>query len=174
MSMRNGLLFSLMLLAPFAAAAEGPGLGVAVPAHELAAISANVFPDGDGLPPGSGNAVQGEQIYATHCAACHGTGGQGGPNDRLAGGRDSIMSEKPVRTVGSYWPYATTIFDYVRRAMPLQTPDVLSDDEVYAVTAYLLHINGIIPRNRVISAENLAGVRMPNRRRFSWPAGEAD
>ena len=127
-----------------------------------------VTPDGDGLPPGSGNARLGEALYEQHCIACHGAGGENGINDRLAGGHGSIRSEQPVRTVGSYWPYATTIFDYLRRAMPYQDPGTLDDDEVYSLTAYLLYVNGIVDAETRIDAESLPNVKMPNRDNFVW------
>jgi cytochrome c len=120
------------------------------------------------LPEGSGTAAQGEVLYNRHCLACHGVNGQDGLNDRLAGGHGSIDSAMPVKTVGSYWPYATTIFDYVRRAMPYTDPGSLTNDEIYALTAYLLHINDIVDRDDRIDAESLPEVEMPNRENFVW------
>jgi len=150
------------------AAQESPDLGMPVSATEIEALDYAVQPDGDGLPDGSGTAKQGATVYQTHCLACHGAEGQDGINDRLAGGHGSLTTAKPVKTVGSYWPYATTVFDYVRRAMPYQTPGVLSNDELYAVTAYLLFVNDIVDENAVLSAQTLPGVRMPNRDNFVW------
>ena len=169
MSMRNALagLFAL-LVAGMAALAETPGLGEPVDAVELARIDFTVLPDGDGLPPGAGTAEEGAGVFARHCVACHGEGGQGGINDALVGGAGTLPSERPVKTVGSYWPYATTVFDYIRRAMPLTSPGVLSADETYAVTAYLLFLNGIVPSDRVIDAKSLPDVKMPNRNGFEW------
>ncbi len=150
------------------AAQESPDLGMPVSATEIEALDYAVQPDGDGLPDGSGTAKQGATVYQTHCLACHGAEGQDGINDRLAGGHGSLTTAKPVKTVGSYWPYATTVFDYVRRAMPYQTPGVLSNDELYAVTAYLLFVNDIVDENAVLNAQTLPGVRMPNRDNFVW------
>jgi cytochrome c len=126
------------------------------------------MPDGDGLPAGSGNAVRGRDIYEQNCLACHGDNGTGGVNDALSGGRGSLTGPQPKKTVGSYWPYATTIFDYVRRAMPYQTPGSLSSDEIYAVTAYLLFVNDIVAADTEMNAESLPRVKMPNRDNFVW------
>jgi cytochrome c len=147
---------------------EGPGLGEEVTAEELAAVDFTIMPDGDGLPEGSGNAVAGRRVYNQNCLACHGEDGTGGLNDGLAGGHGSLTGPKPQKTVGSYWPYATTIFDYVRRAMPFQTPGSLSNDEIYAITAYLLFINDVIAEDTQINAESLPQVKMPNRGNFVW------
>jgi len=105
-------------------------------------------------------------VFEQKCQSCHGEKGAGQPNDRLVGGHGTLASKSPVRTVGSYWPYATTLFDYVRRAMPYTQSHSLSDDEVYAVTAYLLHLNGITAESDVMNAETLPKVRMPNRENF--------
>lgn len=145
---------------------EGPALGEEIDADRVLAADFTVLPDGRGLPPGSGDAVAGARVYAEHCVACHGEGGEGGSNDRLAGGQSSLTTARPVKTVGSYWPYATTIFDYVRRAMPYPAPGSLSDDDVYAVTAYLLNINGIVDEAVTMDAATLPRVRMPNRDNF--------
>jgi S-disulfanyl-L-cysteine oxidoreductase SoxD len=118
------------------------------------------------LPPGSGNAAAGEKVYGEKCVACHGEHGAGMPNDRLVGGRGTLKELAQVRTVGSYWPYATTIFDYIRRAMPFTTPESLTNDEVYALTAYLLAENGIIGKRDTMNARTLPRVRMPNRDGF--------
>jgi cytochrome c len=147
-------------------AAQGPSLGVPLTPEQLSSIDLTVTPDGDGLPPGNGNAATGAGVYAEHCQACHGVGGRGGPNDALTGGRDSLAGASPLKTVGSYWPYATTLFDYVRRAMPYQAPGSLSADEVYAVTAFLLFENGIIGEGDEMNAASLPAVTMPNRNGF--------
>ncbi len=165
MSTRN-LLLVAALVASSASAAEGPALGVAVTAEELAAWNISIQPDGEGLPPGSGNAVAGKQIYLEKCAACHNQDGAGQPFDRLAGGQGTLATSAPVKTVGSFWPYATTVFDYIRRAMPFQAPQSLTNDETYALTAYLLSINGIIRESEVLNAKSLPRVRMPNRDGF--------
>ena len=151
-------------------AAEGPGLGVPVPPEKLATIDIGIGPDGKGLPAGRGSAVEGEKVFTAKCAACHGVGGENGLHDRLVGGQGSLATDKPVKTVGSYWPYATTVFDYVRRTMPFQEPRSLADDEVYAVTAWLLWRNGIIGQRTVMDAKSLPKVRMPNRDGFIWTA----
>jgi sulfane dehydrogenase subunit SoxC len=124
-------------------------------------------PDGAGLPLGRGTAGQGEAVYAAKCQACHGEKGLGRPNDALVGGMGSLAPDNvPVKTVGSYWPYATTLFDYIRRAMPFQESQSLTSDEVYAVSAYILNLNGIIGANEVLDAQSLPKVRMPNRDGF--------
>lgn len=109
---------------------------------------------------------QGALVYAAKCAACHGATGKEGPQDRLVGGRETLASANPVKTVGSYWPYATTLYDYIRRAMPFNAPQSLSADEVYSVVAWLLHQNGIIAEEMVIDARTLPQIRMPNRNGF--------
>ena len=168
--MRSALCL-LALLCTAAAAADqgaGPNLGQAMTPEETAAVSLTVMPDGEGLPPGSGDVTRGAEVYANHCRACHGEAGRGGPNDALVGGQGTLAGERPLRTIGSYWPYATTVFDYVRRAMPYQAPGTLENDEVYAVTAYLLYLNGIIRADGVMNSETLPGVVMPNREGFRW------
>lgn len=157
-----------LLICVTVAAQESPELGKPVSAAEIEALDYAIAPDGAGLPDGAGTAKQGATVYQTHCLACHGAEGQEGINDRLAGGHGSLTTAKPVKTVGSFWPYATTVFDYVRRAMPYQTPGVLSNDELYAVTAYLLFVNGIVDENAVLNAQTLPGIRMPNRDNFVW------
>jgi cytochrome c len=169
-SRQRALVVALALCTPatLVAAAEGPNLGVAVPAEKLAAADISIPPDGTGLPPGSGTAVAGEKVYQGRCVACHGEKGQEGLHDRLVGGHGTLASPRPIKTVGSYWPYATTVFDYVRRAMPYYEPRTLTDSETYAVTAYLLWLNGIIGRHTVMSAATLPKVKMPNRDNFVW------
>jgi mono/diheme cytochrome c family protein len=150
-----------------AALAESPNLGKSASPEEIASWDISIGPDGAGLPPGSGTPQQGEQIYLAKCLACHGENGSGKPNDQLVGGRDTLgPAQTPVKTVGSFWPYATTVFDYVRRAMPLNEPKSLHDDEVYAVVAYLLRLNGVIGENDTMDAKTLPAVRMPNRDGF--------
>ena len=149
-----------------AAAQEGPGLGVEASADEIAAWDISIGPDGAGLPAGSGTASEGAAVYATQCLACHGAEGAGQPNDRLAGGHGSLDQAAPVRTVGSYWPYATTVFDYIRRAMPYLQPQTLTNDEVYAVTAYVLFLNGIVEEDETLDAQTLPEIQMPNRESF--------
>ena len=156
-----------LLLMPLLARAESPGLGRPATPEEIAAWDISIGPDGVGLPIGSGTALQGTAVFAGKCAGCHGEKGAGKPNDQLVGGIGSLSGgQPPVKTVGSFWPYSTTVFDYVRRAMPLGASKSLSIDEVYAVTAYLLRLNGIIGESEVIDAATLPKVQMPNRDGF--------
>ena len=145
-----------------------PGLGESVPQELLEAIDYTVLPDGEGLPAGSGTVTAGTVIYRPHCLACPGEKGQGGPNDQIAGGLGSIDTDAPVKTVGSYWPFSTTLFDYIRRAMPYQTPGSLTADQIYSVTAYVLFLNGIVEEQAQIDARLLPGIQMPNRHGFVW------
>jgi S-disulfanyl-L-cysteine oxidoreductase SoxD len=145
---------------------ETPNLGHTATPAQIAGWDISIQPDGGGLPPGNGTPAKGAVVYEQKCQACHGVRGAGQPNDRLVGGQGSLASKTPVRTIGSYWPYATTIFDYVRRAMPYLQPQSLTNDEVYAVTAYLLRLNGIIGENDEINAQTLPKVSMPNRDNF--------
>jgi cytochrome c len=161
-------LILLAVIAGNALAEESPKLGAAVSAADLALVDYMVLPDGSGLPAGSGNAEEGATVYAKNCLACHGEGGKDGLNDRLVGGQGSLLTDKPVRTVGSFWPYATTLFDYVRRAMPYQAPGSLTNDEVYAVTAYILFLNSIVTEDSGMNAETLPKVRMPNVGNVVW------
>ena len=157
--------FGLVLSA--AVAAEQPGLGKPVTEADLALWDISVGPDGAGLPPGSGTASQGEAVYVAKCQACHGEKGVGGPNDALVGGMGSLAEGKtPVKTVGSYWPYATTLFDYIRRAMPFPETKSLTNDEIYAVSAYILNLNGIVGTDEVLDAQSLSKVKMSNRDGF--------
>jgi cytochrome c len=148
-----------------------PRFGEPVSVAELAQWDISIPPSGEGLPPGSGTARAGLKVYERQCLACHGAKGVGKPADPLAGGIGSLATKTPLRTVGSYWPYSTTLFDYVRRAMPLNNPLSLSDDEVYAVSAYVLFLNGIIGEDAVMNAQTLPQVKMPNREGFisDWP-----
>ena len=126
------------------------------------AWSIDVFPDGKGLPPGKGSVPEGKAVYDARCAACHGATGEGGLADRLVGGINTLKSGKPVKTLGSYWPYASTAYDYIYRAMPYDRPKSLTLNEVYAVIAYLLHLNNIVDASTTIDAATLPEVRMPN------------
>lgn len=154
--------------AGFAYAAESPNLGTLVSAAEIAAYDLTVMPDGTGLPVGSGSVAQGMRLYTEQCLACHGAEGEGGLNDRLAGGHGSLATPAPVKTIGSFWPYATTLFDYIRRAMPYTEPGSLSSDEIYSLTAYLLYINGVVDDEAVMDARVLPEVVMPNADNFVW------
>ncbi|MAK56104.1 MAG: cytochrome C [Pusillimonas sp.] len=128
------------------------------------------LPDGRGLPKGSGTVMQGEKVYQQQCLACHGANLEGGIGDRLAGGRGTLVNNNPekapVKTVESYWPYATTLFDYVKRAMPFDRPNSMSDDDVYAVSAYILWKGNIIDKDTTLNQDNLAKVEMPNKDGF--------
>jgi len=170
MSMRSRLGLALLLVAGAdgaASAADTPNLGQPVSQHDIAAWDISIPPDGAGLPPGSGTPQQGAAIFAQRCAVCHGEKGGGGPNDRLVGGVGTLTGDQPpVKTVGSYWPYATTLFDYIRRAMPLPQPQSLTNPEAYALTAYILNLNGIVGDGEVINAATLPKVKMPNRAAF--------
>ena len=169
MSTRELACAALVLVAAGCAAparVETPNLGRPATAAEIAGWDISVGPDGVGLPAGSGTALKGAAVYEQKCQACHGAKGAGQPNDRLAGGHGTLASKTPVRTIGSYWPYARTVFDYVRRSMPYTQPQSLSDDEVYAVTAYLLQLNGIIGEADEMNAQTLPKVTMPNRGNF--------
>jgi cytochrome c len=169
MSTHNTLLAVCLTLVawPGIALAESPNLGKAVSPEELSSWDVSIGPDGVGLPPGSGTPHQGEQVYLAKCLACHGEKGSGKPNDQLVGGKELLRpGQVAVKTVGNFWPYSTTIFDYVRRAMPLSEPKSLRDDEVYAVVAYLLWLNGVIGESDTMDAQTLPAVRMPNRDGF--------
>jgi len=133
----------------------------------------DVRPDGKGLPDGSGTVAQGKQVFADNCAACHGDNGRDGIKDRLVGGQGTLASDMPIKTVGSFWPYATTLFDYIRRAMPYPTPGSLSVDETYAVAAYILSLNGILPADGKLDKASLSNIKMPNRDGFI-PEAEFD
>jgi S-disulfanyl-L-cysteine oxidoreductase SoxD len=159
-----------MLTIASAAPAQSPQFGQPIAPADIAAWDISIGLDGVGLPPGRGTAIEGEAIYVAKCQACHGEKGTR-PNDVLAGalvgGMGTLASDKtPVKTVGSFWPYATTLFDYVRRAMPFQDSKSLTADEVYAVSAYILNLNGIVDSNDVLDAQSLPKVRMPNRDGF--------
>ena len=153
----------LVVLAAASVAAEGPSLGIELSTDEVGAVDITVMPDGEGLPEGSGNAGSGKEIFVANCVACHGKEGAGGPNDVLVGGHGTLTSQRPQKTIGSYWPYATTLLDYIRRAMPYQTPGSLSNDELYGVTAYLLYLNDLVDDDMVLDAESLPKIQMPNR-----------
>ncbi|HQR13079.1 MAG TPA: cytochrome c [Nitrospira sp.] len=133
---------------------------------EIGALNIDIDPTGAGLPPGRGTVQQGTAIYANKCATCHGPTGTEGPKDRLVGGHGLLATEHPVKTIGSFWPYATTLYDYIHRAMPLNAPQSLTPEEVYSVVAWLLHQNDIIPADAVIDAKTLPTVKMPNRAGF--------
>jgi S-disulfanyl-L-cysteine oxidoreductase SoxD len=148
--------------------AQGPTYHLGRPASdaELAKSNVGIAPDGEGLPPGSGTAEKGKPIYEAQCARCHGATGREGPEDVLVGGTGTLATAKPQRTVGSFWPYATTVWDYVNRAMPFDRPGIMPPDDVYAVVAYVLHLNGLVSATEPLDARTLPKVRMPNRDGF--------
>jgi len=173
--MRNAVLWAgaISLLAGGVAAAAQvatPRLGRPATEAEIAKADLSIAPDGKGLPPGSGTVAQGAQVYAQKCQSCHGANGAGTPSgDRLSGGLGSLATGNPVKTVNSYWPYATTVFDYIRRAMPITAPLSLTNDEVYAVTAYILSLDNVVPMNATLDAQSLPRVQMPNKDGFiNW------
>jgi mono/diheme cytochrome c family protein len=158
---------SMLLLAVLAQTAAAPA-GKPLTAEELRKLDITIFPDGKGLPPGKGTAAVGMAVYKEKCAECHNEKGEGRDQQypRLVGGVGSLTTAKPVKTVGSYWPYATTVWDTIYRAMPYDTPRTLKPDEVYAVTALLLHWNGIISETHELNEKTLPQVKMPNRDGF--------
>ena len=135
-------------------------------AAQVAAWDIDVAPDGRNLPTGRGTVARGRDIYMAQCAACHGAQGEGGLGDKLVGGQGTLATPTPVKTVGSFWPYATTLFDYVRRAMPLAAPQSLANEDVYAVSGYVLFLNGLIAETATIDAAMLTALKMPNRDGF--------
>ncbi len=165
---------AVLVTAPAYAESPRYHLGRTPTAAEIDAWNIDVRADGQGLPAGQGSVTQGGAVYAATCAVCHGDKGQGGPAPRLVGGFGTLAQHNPVRTVGSYWPYATTLFDYVRRAMPFNAPESLSDDQVYAVCAYVLSLNGIVPDDTVLDATSLPKIEMPNRNGFISPDPRPD
>lgn len=156
----------LILGATLNTQAQTVRLGTAITESQLSDFDLVAGPDGSGLPEGSGTAAQGKAIYEGKCAACHGLEGEGTiRNTQLVGG-DMKSEGNPVRTVGSYWPHASTVFDFIRRAMPADAPKSLSNEEVYKVTAYVLFLNGIIAEDTVLNKETLTAVNMPNKDGF--------
>lgn len=151
--------------------AQGPNLGRPLAAEEIEKIDITIAPDGSGLPAGSGSVTSGAAVYKQKCQGCHGPDGAGKPMEQLTGGIGTLASGKAIKTPVSYWPNATTLFDYIRRAMPFNSPESLSNDEVYAVTAYLLSIDGIVAKDAMLDAKSLPKVKMPNRDGFVrwWP-----
>ncbi len=147
-----------------APAVAGPfGLGRAAEPDEIAAWDLDVSPDGTGLPEGSGSVSEGEQVFSDNCAACHGDFAEGLGNwPKLAGGDGTLANQDPVKTVGSYWPYLSTVWDYVHRSMPFGNAQSLSADEVYAITAYILYSNFLVEEDFVLSRDNFTDVEMPN------------
>lgn len=160
---------AIWLLLPISAHADSLGLGRAATLDEIKAWDIDIRPDGAGLPEGSGSVEAGEEVYVERCADCHGDFGEGkGRWPVLAGGHDTLTSEDPVKTIGSYWPYLSTVYDYVRRAMPFGDARSLGNDEVYAITAYLLYLNDVVTDTEFeLSRDNFAGIRLPNEANFT-------
>ncbi len=170
-SLGPGLAVAVALAGCAAAMPSGPaalryGLGTTPTAAQVAGWNIDVSPAG-GAPAGSGTVAQGAALFAAQCVACHGAGGDGGPGGRLTGGAGTLATARPVLTIGSYWPHATTVYDYIQRAMPWDKPGSLAPNEVYALTAYLLNRNGIVATDVVLDAAALAKVQMPNRAGFT-------
>ena len=163
---RAPLLLAALTVLWSASFAQRPNLGVPIDEEDIAGWDIDILPDGTGLPPGRGTAEQGAPIYAQQCAACHGVNAEGGISFALTGGEPLTNGIDTAKTIGNFWPYATTIFDYTRRAMPWLAPRTLTDDQVYALTAYLLALNGIIEEGDVMNADTLPQVQMPNRDGF--------
>lgn len=159
--------FALLLYAG-ALMAQSPkyGVGRTPMPDEIARWAITTRPDGKGLPAGSGSVVDGKEIYTNRCLKCHGAGGKGRESVPLVGGRGTLASAQPLKTVESYWPYATTLFDYVNRAMPFDRPGALTANQVYAVCAYVLSLGHIVPDDAVLDAASLPKIHMPNRDGF--------
>src|SRR5262245_60387285 len=161
------LLLAVLALISGAAMADSPGLGVRITEADIAAWDISILPDGTGLPPGSGTAAKGAPIFAAKCAMCHGEGAKGTPlASALIGGPPLTNGIETTKTIANFWGYSTTLFDFIRRAMPFQAPRSLTNDEVYALVAYLLAINKLIPESEVVNAKTLPQVKMPNRDGF--------
>jgi S-disulfanyl-L-cysteine oxidoreductase SoxD len=164
-SVRHFVVVLAFVLACNSAFAQAPNLGKPITPAEFAAWDINVLPDGTGLPPGSGTPAQGARVYAAKCSACHGENGKGAANAALVGGTP-IKDMESVKTIANFWPFATTVFDYIRRTMPWRQPRSLTNDEVYAVTAYIFSLNKLIGENDTMNAQTLPKVKMPNRDGF--------
>ncbi|MDB5611723.1 MAG: sulfite oxidase cytochrome subunit [Bradyrhizobium sp.] len=143
------------------------GIGQTATSAEIAGWNIDIGRNGENLPAGSGTVSHGREVFDQQCSACHGAQGEGGVGDRLVGGQGTIATPKPIKTVGSYWPYAPTLFDYIRRAMPQNAPQSLSNDDVYAVSAYILNLNGLLPADATLDARTLSAIKMPNRSMFT-------
>lgn len=159
---------AITVAAAVSIAAQAPKFGVGRPPSpdEMRALGSAIAPDGGGLPPGSGTVATGRELFASKCARCHGPNGEGNIGARLVGGQGTLATPKPLKTVGSFWPYATTLWDYINRAMPFDRPGALEPAEVYAATAFILNLNDIIAADAVMNARTLPAVKMPNRDGF--------
>lgn len=165
-SPRRLAILSALAFATFSVSAQGPGLGVPIGEEELAAWDITVFPSGANLPPGSGTVEEGAAIYAQQCAACHGANGEGALAGAVVGGEPLTNGIDTRKTIKNFWASATTLFDFTRRQMPFYTPRTLTNDQVYALTAFILAWNDIIDEDTVMNAETLMQVQMPNRDGF--------
>lgn len=166
-------LLACLFLLPGIAEGESYGFGTAISEEDLKPWDIDISPDGKGLPPGKGTAVDGEADYAALCAACHGDFGEGmGRFPVLTGSPADLKAQQIRKTVGSYWPYATTLWDYIYRAMPFGNAQSLSADQVYGITAYVLAMNNIIAEDEVMNEQTLPLVKMPNREGFFKPEGQ--
>jgi S-disulfanyl-L-cysteine oxidoreductase SoxD len=156
---------AVLALAP--AHAQSPyRIGRSATPADIAGWNIDIDRYGNNLPPGSGAVSRGRKVYDQQCVSCHGAGGEGAVGDRLVGGQGTLATPEPIRTVGSYWPYAPTLFDYIRRAMPQNAPQSLSNEDVYAVSAYLLNLNGLVAADATLDAKTLSAIKMPNRSMF--------
>jgi mono/diheme cytochrome c family protein len=162
------LLFGAFASGAFWLSAQSPKYGVGQPptADQVRDLGIAIAPDGSGLPEGSGTVAAGRDVFMARCARCHGDKGQGDIGPRLVGGQGTLATARPIKTVGSFWPYSTTVWDYINRAMPFDQPGLLKPPEVYAVVAYIFNLNGIIGANEVMDAKSLPKVKMPNRDGF--------
>src|SRR5437867_5331470 len=158
----------LLLAASIPLASQSPTFGVGRPPtpEEFRELATAIAPDGNGLPEGSGTVAAGREVFAAQCARCHGPKAEGDVGPILVGGQGTLATTKPLKTVGSFWPYATTLWDYINRAMPFDKPGLLKPSEVYATAAYVLYLNGIIRDVDVMDSKTLPKVRMPNRDGF--------
>jgi cytochrome c len=158
----------MLWVATVTVAAQSPRFGVGRPPtpDEIRNLGSAIAPDGTGLPEGSGSVAEGRAVFAAQCARCHGPTGEGDVGARLVGGQGTLNTPRPLKTVGSFWPYATTLWDYINRAMPFDKPGLLKPAEVYAASAFILNLNGIIDESDVMTAATLPKVRMPNRDGF--------
>jgi len=166
MCMRKIVVFLLCCAVYPVCANDSPHLGKPAPQGLEKAWNGDIFPNGKGLPTGSGNAITGKKVYTQYCLSCHGVDGTGGSAEELAGAKHGLTDNPPDKTIGTYWPYATTVFDFTRRAMPLNAPGSLNHDQLYAVTAYLLYLNHLIQETQLMDASTLPKVKMPNRNGF--------
>ena len=160
-------LLAAALVGATSALAQSPySIGRPATPAEIAGWNIDIDRDGRNLPPGSGSVSHGREVFAQQCSACHGAKGEGGVGDKLVGGQGTLATPKPVKTVGSFWPYAPTLFDYIRRAMPQNAPQSLSNEDIYAVSAYILNLNGLLASDATLDAKTLSAIKMPNRNMF--------